>query len=82
MPESAAGTTTLSATWYWAAPSAWAPSLSDWGTALMASSLRDATMGISMTPMARAAPSAVKIVSESKMGRIMFGLMNDMAKNP
>ena len=50
MPEIAAGTTTRVATCRRSAPSPYAPSRSAWGTADIASSESDATVGISITP--------------------------------
>ena len=59
MPDRAAGTTTLSDTSNRVAPSAYAPFLSDRGTATMASSLSDDTMGMIIIPMTRPALSAL-----------------------
>ena len=48
----------------------------------MASSLRDATMGMSIIPMAKAAAKAVKFVSAWNKGLTMTGLMKEIAKKP
>ncbi len=55
MPDSAAGTTTRVETWSFEAPSPYAPSRSDIGTAIIASSDRDATVGRIMMPITRPA---------------------------
>ena len=53
IPEKAAGTTTRVATWKRSAPSPYAPSRSARGTAAIASSESEATVGISITPITR-----------------------------
>ena len=61
MPEMAAGTTTRVETWKRLAPRPNEPSRSELGTAFMASSEREATVGKSKTPMMMPAENALKI---------------------
>ena len=60
MPDSAAGTTVRVAVSILVAPSAYAPARSERGTALMASSDSDDTMGTIMMPTTMLALSALK----------------------
>src|SRR5690606_23485939 len=62
MPDSAAGTTTLSATSKRVAPSAYAASRIERGTADIASSLIDEIIGMIMMPTTIPALSALKIL--------------------
>ena len=84
MPESAAGTTTRVETSYLVAPRAAAPARRDCGTAYMASSEMEATVGRIMMPITRPADSALKTrggVPNSQFSR-SSGVTNVRAKNP
>ena len=67
IPDSAAGTTILRLTSNLVAPRAYAPSLSVRGTEIIASSLKEETMGMIITPMTRPALRALKIKRSSKI---------------
>ncbi len=79
MPESAAGTTVRVATSNLVAPRAYAPSRSARGTALIASSLSEETIGMIMMPMTRDALSALN-GSVPGSTRWMSGVTKSSAK--
>jgi hypothetical protein len=84
IPERPAGTTTRVEISYFVAPRAAAPARKDCGTAYMASSEMDATVGRIMMPMTRPADSALNTwggVPNSQFSR-SSGVMNVRAKNP
>src|SRR3972149_11632772 len=73
IPERAAGTTTCVATSNLLAPSPYAASLRDWGTAIIASSLKETIKGMIITPMARLALKALKTLALGKISRLIGG---------
>ena len=79
IPETAAGTTIRVATCTLVEPSAYAPSRRSRGTAPIASSESEATVGISITPMTRPAESVLKMSTWIPMSR-SSGVMNVSAK--
>ena len=81
MPESAAGNTTRSVTWSFDAPRPKAPSRSACGTARMASSEIDATIGMIRKPMMIPAARALKIATSMlNRPRRISGVKNVSAK--
>ena len=83
MPEIAAGKTTRSVVCIRLAPMANDPCRRLCGTADIASSDRDATVGMIMMPRAMPAASAlVKPTSTPKTPLSRFGVMKEMAKKP
>src|SRR5690606_18693297 len=81
IPESAAGTTTRVATSNLVEPRAYAPARSESGTAIIASSLREETMGMSMIPRTMLALRALKTDVSGKIER-MIGVTKVRAKYP
>ena len=65
MPERAAGMTTFAATSNLVAPNPYAPSRSARGTALIASSLSEETIGMIMIPITKPALAALKMLTLS-----------------
>ena len=66
IPEMEAGITILRATSNFLAPRAYAPSLSNLGTDIIASSLREEIIGIIINPITNPALNALKIIRSGK----------------
>ena len=80
MPESAAGVTTRVATSNFVAPSAYAASRSERGTASIASSVNEETIGMIITPITSPALSALKMIMSGKRYSWSRGVTNVNAK--
>jgi hypothetical protein len=82
IPDSAAGTITRVETSNFVAPTAYAPSRNDLGTALSASSESDATIGKTMIPTAIEADKTLKGLVSGNRGLRTSGVINVSAKYP
>src|SRR5690625_900506 len=81
IPDNAAGITTCFVTSSFVAPNAKAPFLNDLGTALIASSDKEAIIGIIIIPITN---PGLKMLVDSRLGISSFniGVINVKAKNP